>query len=369
MKISYVTHTVDSNAGGIASAIQSCMNELSKTNILSLHAYESTNPIYLCSSIYKFYLKKNIYNSFFSEGLFKDLKTFKPDAIHVHGIWSPLGHFASIYARKYNIKLVYSLHGMLDTQSLKISFFKKSIALFLWQKKDLEFSSIIHVTSEQEKINCDKIISHNHIKLIPNFIDCYAYPQKRFKIYHRRYALYLGRIHQQKGIKDLIYSWSVLTRNSQNINWSLIIAGNDENYESHLKKYALKLGLKFSVSLSDEFSSLFFLGPKFDDDKLELIHMSSIFVLPSRSENFGMVVAESLSSCTPVLTMKGTPWEDLITYNAGWWVEPDGLTNELQFALSFDDETLYQMGINGRQLILDKYSSVKISRELLLLYK
>ncbi len=46
-----------------------------------------------------------------------------------------------------------------------------------------------------------------------------------------------------------------------------------------------------------------------------------MFVLPSHNENFGNVYAESLASGTPIIASTDTPWQEVIEYNCGDWVE------------------------------------------------
>ena len=80
--------------------------------------------------------------------------------------------------------------------------------------------------------------------------------------------------------------------------------------------------------------------------------------MPTFSENFGIVIAESLASYTPVITTKGAPWKDLKDNNCGWWIDigVDPLTKVLFEVLDSEKEVLIQMGENGRKLIEEKYS-------------
>lgn len=43
-----------------------------------------------------------------------------------------------------------------------------------------------------------------------------------------------------------------------------------------------------------------------------------LFLFPTRGENYGHVIAESLSAGTPVLISDQTPWQDLVKDNLGW---------------------------------------------------
>ena len=46
---------------------------------------------------------------------------------------------------------------------------------------------------------------------------------------------------------------------------------------------------------------------------------ADLFILPTHSENFGIVVAEALACGTPVITTQGTPWKELESNHCGWW--------------------------------------------------
>jgi glycosyltransferase involved in cell wall biosynthesis len=96
-----------------------------------------------------------------------------------------------------------------------------------------------------------------------------------------------------------------------------------------------------------------------------------LFVLPSHSENFGIVVAEALASGVPVITTRATPWEELVTHRCGWWTEngPEPLAAALRDALSRTDEERREMGRRGRQLVDQKYSWPGIAAQVHAVYR
>jgi len=77
---------------------------------------------------------------------------------------------------------------------------------------------------------------------------------------------------------------------------------------------------------------------------------ADLFVLPSFSENFGVVVAEALAHGLPVITTRATPSGGLLDHGCGWWLEPtiDALTETLREALDKDAADLRAMGERGR---------------------
>jgi glycosyltransferase involved in cell wall biosynthesis len=94
-------------------------------------------------------------------------------------------------------------------------------------------------------------------------------------------------------------------------------------------------------------------------------------VLPTFSENFGIVVAEALVIGVPVITTTGTPWEDLETYKCGWWIDLSvaNLECTLEKVISTPTEILEVMGKQGQKLIMEKYDLKEVSKKIADLYQ
>jgi len=70
-----------------------------------------------------------------------------------------------------------------------------------------------------------------------------------------------------------------------------------------------------------------------------------IFVMPSKSENFGHAIYEALSGGRPVITSHYTPWNHLQESLAGKNIAIENnseLVNAISFFAAMDEETLYQ---------------------------
>ena len=101
-----------------------------------------------------------------------------------------------------------------------------------------------------------------------------------------------------------------------------------------------------------------FPGAVYGDDKWRLYRSADLFILPTYSENFGLVVAEALAAEVPVLTTRGTPWHTLLEHDCGWWVAPtvDGVIEGLSAALAAETGVLREMGRRGRALVAREYT-------------
>ena len=76
-----------------------------------------------------------------------------PALVHLHGIWHPQGHWASLLAHRHNIPAVVNPRGMLEPWALTWRGWTKSLALWTYQQRDLERASVLFATAEQEAEN------------------------------------------------------------------------------------------------------------------------------------------------------------------------------------------------------------------------
>jgi len=234
--------------------------------------------------------------------------------------------------------------------------------LALYQQYELESAAILVATSEQEADNLRRFGLRQPIAIIPNGIDLYqgalTGTVKSNNNKSIRKALFLSRVHPKKGLANFLKAWSSVRPK----NWLLQIAGPDQN--GHLQDIldlAVQLGVKEQVE---------YLGEVDDHKKWAIYRAADLFVLPTFSENFGVVVAEALLQGIPVITTTGTPWEDLHTYSCGWWVEPseDGLRQALFEAVNLPPDHLAKMGQRGHNYV-QRFDWSVIARQMLDTYQ
>jgi glycosyltransferase involved in cell wall biosynthesis len=283
--------------------------------------------------------------------------------IHQHGIWLRSSHATTRFAYANSLPLIIAPRGMLEPWAINNSKWKKKLAWLFYQKRDLKLAVGFHATAQSEADSIRCLGFKQPIAVIPNGVEL---PLLETKVPNSedvkpkiRTALFLSRINPKKGLPMLLDAWAQIAP----VGWRLIIAGNDDS--NHLPKVEAKIAelkLKEQVEVA---------GSLFGEAKEEAFRNADLFILPSYSENFGIVVAEALSYGIPVLTTTGCPWQELQTNACGWWVEPtlDGIKSGLDVALATTGEQLAEMGTHGRNLVEANYQWPGIAEKMNLFYK
>jgi glycosyltransferase involved in cell wall biosynthesis len=269
----------------------------------------------------------------------------KDTIVHTHTVWTYPTYIGYKIAKKYNLPLVVSVRGTMYEWALNQSKYIKKFAMWLFQKDMLNFADAIHVTEEGEIKALQNIGINNNFILIPNgieldnkfsslsqdILDAINYDKDK------RYIIFLGRIVHNKGLHYLISSYKILKDKYKDVEILVVGGVEDREYFNQLNKI----------------KGIHFLGMQDGIEKHTLFSISSLFVLPSKTENFGMSIAEAMSYKIPVITTTGTPWQELEEKNAGWWIKLSQkfLDKVLVEALNCSSDELKAKGNRGFDII------------------
>ncbi|TWT69060.1 glycosyltransferase [Crateriforma conspicua] len=277
-----------------------------------------------------------------------------PTVLHDHGVWMPINRSSACVSRMVGIPRVVTPRGMLSPWALNHHKWRKRVAWAAYAKRDLMTANLLHATSELEFSELRALGYEGPIAVIPNGIDDEWINQQvpSRPLQRLRRAVFLSRIHAKKGVDELLDVWSALSLND----WELVIAGNDDD--------GILKGREFPRNCR-------FVGYVDGQAKKDLFLSSDLFVLPTYSENFGIVIAEAMACGVPVVTTDQTPWTFLPEINAGW-VTATGrqpLSDALRDVSQLPPEELRKMGENARHHIRNGYSWSQIAEDMTSVYR
>lgn len=279
------------------------------------------------------------------------------DVILLHGLWLYPG-YALWKARKamnkkksivkYTMKipkLFVMPHGMLDPYfqreaGRKIKALRNILYWWLVERNNVNHANAIFFTCNSElKLARESFRPYkpkNEINLgfgiqaPPNKTEemTEAFHEKCKGLKNTSYILFLGRIHQIKGLDLLIEAYSLIKKNDvyKEKLPKLVIAGPglDSEFGNNLFKTVMKN--------DDLKESIVFTGMLLGNAKWGAIYGAEAFILPSHHENFGVAVVEAMACAKFVLiSNKVKIWEEIKASDSGY-IFPnsvEGIVNSL----------------------------------------
>jgi glycosyltransferase involved in cell wall biosynthesis len=278
-------------------------------------------------------------------------------------MWQFNSLYPSSAKRGTQVKIISSPRGALSPWALSHGSKAKELFWPLLQKPALKKVDCFHATAESELLDIRRLGFRQPVAVIQNGMHVPTVVREFASTPLK--VLFLSRLHPKKNIETLLRAWSQIESHFQG--WTLEIVGSDEDYHGSsgylpkLRRLASDLTLERVV----------FSGEKQGDAKINAYRESQLFVLPTFSENFGLVVAEALAAGTPAIVTKGAPWGGLVTEDAGWWIDNDleTLTQTLVEAMTLPPTRRQEMGANGQAWIQREFDWISIATRMAKTYE
>jgi glycosyltransferase involved in cell wall biosynthesis len=317
------------------------------------------------------------------------LDQINPQVMHTHGIWSYLSIGVPRWARKHGQPYIVSPHGMLDAWALDNSKIKKKLAAALYERRHLRGAACLHALCQSEAKSIREFGLKNPIATIPNGIEI---PEGRDLssryLVKKKIMLFLGRLHPKKGLENALRAWaasrSEASPDSKPSNWQFVIAGWDQgDHEVRLKQLCEELELSFADVPAKQFLSLeassgqlsgfsvVFVGPVFGELKAQLLERANVFILPSFSEGLPMSILEAWAYELPVVMTDYCNLPEGFNADAAIHIdtEVEGMSAGMIKMIECSDAELKGMGVNGLNLVKEKFTWPTIAAQMGELYQ
>lgn len=256
------------------------------------------------------------------------IKALNPDIIFINGIYSLYFNLVPLVFGK-KAKRIVSVRGMLHPGALSQKSLKKNWYLRLLKFIRLAKHCYFHATDEQEKDYIKEVFgTEAKVYIAGNFPHALKYQEPTCKEQH---SLKLISVALISTMKNILLVLQALLQCKGNISYNLYGAVKDPVYWQQCLTIIEGMPANIKVQFHND------IAPSKVPEVLQSAH---VFILPSKSENFGHAFYEALSAGKPVITSNNTPWNKLAENKAGLNIETAtaAVTAAIDFFTSFDNE-------------------------------
>jgi glycosyltransferase involved in cell wall biosynthesis len=250
-------------------------------------------------------LSRSAIKSFFKEEDF--------DLVYINGIYSL---FFSILPLRYSgLKTIVAPRGMLSGQTFSSKAALKKIFFIVMRIFGFYKKALFHATIEREADDIQKQLKtkRENIVVAPNLPRLLEdIPEHKLKQKEELRLISIARIAPEK---NTLFAIQCLKKiNSGEIKFDLFGELYNEEYWKQCKAEINSLPDNVKVNYKGSVNA---------DDIPQTLTDYHMLLMPSKGENFGHSILESLMAGVPVIISENTPWRDLKEKNAGWDISLD----------------------------------------------
>jgi glycosyltransferase involved in cell wall biosynthesis len=233
---------------------------------------------------------------FFNPSILYQLIKYSPETIIVSGYAQPSSFLAMLYAKLFAKRLIlwcesnkYDQRFNHQLQEAYKRWFVRNCAEYIVPGK-ASFEYLTLLGADESKVCIVGNAVDNDFfadACAKNKNSSQAFKQK--KGYPEKIILYVGRLVDEKGILDLLKSFQLLIRSGHH-QMGLVLIGSGEGEEKYRK-----------FCNDQDIKNIFFEGFLHQEDLPAYYAASDVFVLPTHSEPWGLVINEAMASSLPVV--------------------------------------------------------------------
>jgi glycosyltransferase involved in cell wall biosynthesis len=283
---------------------------------------------------------------------------FKPNVINLPGYYEPAMNIVLFYCRLKGIIVVISADSTEGDnpnigwrEALKRFVVSKAQGFFCYGSKSAEYILKLgmkpeHILVENNSVDNNKISEIHTEALKTREIVKNSYQLRKYNF------IYVGRLIDVKNLDNLLAAYKPFALSD----WGLIVLG-DGSQESKLKKYKNDNSLEGICFIEGQ--------PWFDVPKI--LALADVFILPSYSEPWGLVVNEAMACGLPVIVSNkcGSAYDVVKEGINGYTFDPYNI-DELTFVFKkFVDnpEKIIPFGQQSKEII-KRFSPENVAQEM-----
>lgn len=284
------------------------------------------------------------------------LKEKKATTLFINGIYSWYFNLVPLLLAK-DVRKIVSVRGMLHPGALSQKPFKKKIYLSLWKLLRIHHACEFHATTIDEKDFIESVFGKTvKVWVAGNFTKVLDYNIPPVK---EESPLILISVALISPMKNHLLILQALQKSDENIVYLIYGPVKEDNYWKECTLLIKEMPANITVVYKGE------IVPAKIPGALREAH---VFILPSKSENFGHAIYEAMTAGKPLITSHFTPWNNLKENSAGLNVSidtPKEIREAVNFFAGLDNAMLEKWSRAAREFALKAVDTNNITKQYL----
>lgn len=288
------------------------------------------------------------------------IEEIEPKSIYVNSFFSTLTVFVLLLRKLRqmpNLEIIVAPEGELAPVALALKKNKKQMYLKFARALGLYENIIWKATADFEKAEIEKLRGKSgRIFIAPNMPPKQIFPEfdlnnKPYKKTGELNAAYLSRLHPIKNLKFLL---EILPDIKDKVYLDIFGPVDNHQYVEECEELIKKLPANLNVRMKGEVSH---------ENVMKTLEKYNFFVLPTRGESFGHIIAEALASGCPLIISDRTPWINLEEKGIGWDLPLDNKNkwiDTLKHCINLDNDSYSNLAANARNYLNQWLADTKI---------
>ena len=234
----------------------------------------------------------------------------------------------------------------------------------IFDKYVLDHALLVHALTEQ-CLECLKYVTKTPVMVVLNQVDDMRIEFNPANI--KSQVCFIGRFDIfRKGIDLALTGYQIFKNNLKiQADTSFILIGpasKEAEEQSHQICKDLNL---------ENGKDVIFTGKIPVEDRNKILSESKVYMQLSRTEGFGLSIAQALSCCKPVIVSKQVPIHDIIsTYKGGISVDsPEEAAKALALIFNLSEDDYQKMALNARRCYETEFHPTVIKPQLISMYE
>ncbi|MCB8944622.1 MAG: glycosyltransferase [Ardenticatenaceae bacterium] len=184
-------------------------------------------------------------------------------------------------------------------------------------------------------------------------------------------VLYVGRLEKRKGIRDLYAAIPQVAQRLPHVRF-IIVGADNSRQDGFLAQHGADYATIFHKQHPELAQRVHFTGAVSEEELYQQYQNCDLFVAPSLYESFGLIYLEAMNYAKPTIGCRAGGIPEVVEHGVtGLLVEPEAPTAlaEAMLTLLQSPQKLYEMGLAGRQRLLQYFTHIEMARQFTAVYR